>query len=193
MADLAYMICTTPRTGSTVLLGMLRKTAIAGYPVEYPEGFSYKGVFGTMVHMSQMTPILTLPQAKRYGYIHLYREDIVSQAVSWNLAGQTGRWRSFQPATRIEPVYDPEGIGLGVQRIQEDNQRWSIWLENKSPVLKISYEELSKDYIRGTMKILGFLGLPKRAVEPPMSKIGTSLNIEWAERWKEENRWLYSE
>lgn len=185
--DLAYMICTTPRTGSTVLLGMLRKTAVAGYPVEYPDSIYYKGVYGVMIQMGQTTTNFDLPPAERYGYIHLFREDVVAQAVSLTIASQTGRWHSYHSAKR-EPVYDSEGISLAVQKIQQDNLAWTTWLEDKSPVLRISYETLSSDYIRGTLRILGFLGLPKRAVEPPLSKVGTDRNIEWAERWKEENK-----
>lgn len=188
--DLAYMICTTPRTGATALLGMLRRTAIAGYPVEYPDRVDYKGIYGVMVHHNQLTPTLELPPAKRYAYIHLYRKDIVAQAVSWNIAAQTSRWRSYQ-AAKTDPVYDSEGISFGVKRIQEENKTWTSWLENKSPVLKLPYETLSEDYTRGTLKVLSFLGLPKIAVEPPISKIGNNTNIEWAERWKEENRWQY--
>lgn len=182
--DLAYMICTTPRTGSNVLMGMLRKTAVAGYPVEYPDRVDYKGVYGVMVHASQLTPSLELPPAKRYGYIQLFREDVVAQAVSWNIASQTKRWRSDQQAKQ-EPVYDPEGISLGVRKIYEDNRNWSNWLADKSPVLRVSYETLSANYTIGTLMVLDFLGLPKRGVQPPISKVGTDLNTEWIERWKE--------
>lgn len=182
--DLAYMICTTPRTGATALLGMLRRTAVAGYPVEYPDSVPYKGIYGIMVHHNQLTPSLALPPAKRYAYIHLYRGDVVAQAVSWNIASQTGRWHSYHSPKR-EAVYDPEGISFAVNRINQDNEDWSNWLKDKSPVLKLSYETLAADYTRGTMKVLEFLGLPKVAVAPPLSKVGIGLNVEWAERWKE--------
>lgn len=185
--DLAYMICTTPRTGSTALMKALESSGVAGIPAEYPDAVSSSGVFGTMVHASQVHDSLMLPLAKRQAYIHLYREDLVFQAVSWVMASQTGRWHSHHKAVD-EVIYDPDGISKGVERIRLDNLMWSDWLEGKSPVLRISYETLSLNYRIGTQEILKFLGLPKRKIVPKLLKIGTGRNIEWVEKWKEDNK-----
>lgn len=186
--DLAYMVCVTPRTGSTSLMDCLRRTGVAGHIAEYPNAASQNGVYGVMVSMDvypRPLPESFLPLARQYKYVYLYRENIIAQAISWEIARQTGRWQTTDELTENQPVYNDYQINKAIQRIYLDNYNWSIWLENKTPILRISYEELARDFTEGVRKILRFLGLPDVSVIPKLEKIGNDINNEWLEKWRE--------
>lgn len=188
MLDLAYMVCVTPRTGSTSLMDCLQRSEVAGYIADYPNAVVENGVYGVMVSMDVYPQPLfesfELPEARQYKYVYLYRENITAQAISWELARQTGRWQTTDDLTDKQPVFNDYQINKAMQRIYLDNYNWSIWLENKTPILRISYEELERDFTEGVRKILRFLGLPDVSVTPRLEKIGNDINNEWLEKWK---------
>jgi trehalose 2-sulfotransferase len=133
----AYLLCATPRTGSTLLCGLLASTQLAGNPDSYfrqpdlldraerwgipiePNGtFSYRdfvgtaiaagsgrnGVFGARVMWGTMELLVEGLRGSDHSLdsdldvlqrtfgptllIHLQREDVVAQAVSWMKAEQ---------------------------------------------------------------------------------------------------------
>jgi len=138
----AYFICGTPRTGSSLLLGLLDSTGVAGHPQAYfrapdealwadrwqiprtsERAFAYadyvraaraagttgNGVFGAKlmwgtldelvgklgtVHPDLAGEDLALLNRAfgRTRFVHLRRDDVVAQAVSWLRAEQTNAW-----------------------------------------------------------------------------------------------------
>jgi LPS sulfotransferase NodH len=122
---ISYMICSVPRSGSSLLCEMLANTLHAGMPAEYfrPDRIamfkrrwgvatfdeyrrallerktSPNGVFGLKVHWAQYGP--TVEDRDPTGlfpnirFIYIRRLDRVRQAVSWVRAFQTGSWSTL--------------------------------------------------------------------------------------------------
>jgi trehalose 2-sulfotransferase len=118
----SYMICSLPRSGSSLLCEALANTLHAGMPAEYfnpgmvavmkrrwkVESFddylrellarktSPNGVFGLKVHWGQYTQVVEDRDPEsifpNIRFIRIRREDRVRQAVSWVRARQTGDW-----------------------------------------------------------------------------------------------------
>lgn len=170
-----FIVATTPRSGSHFLCHNFRRTGVFGCPLEYfAEGrfkdwakksssnlphetlsfimskrTSMNGLFGVKCHWPQfinfnhdlISDYLNLSTP----FIRISRNDIVSQAVSWNIAEQTKSWISFQIPTR-EPRYCFEGILNAYQSIQNEKKSWSSYfLANRNPVLELIYEEFVGD------------------------------------------------
>jgi LPS sulfotransferase NodH len=121
----SYMICSLPRSGSSLLCEALANTLHAGMPAEYfnPgivdrferrwkvdsfDGYrrellarktSPNGVFGLKVHWGQYVRYFEgLEPASIFPNLHfvlIRREDRLRQAISWVRARQTGDWSAF--------------------------------------------------------------------------------------------------
>ncbi len=55
--------------------------------------------------------------------IHVVRDDIIGQAVSFSIAEQTHKWSSLDPETNIAPKFDADDIESRIDRIFLENQR----------------------------------------------------------------------
>jgi len=118
----SYFVCATPRTGSSLLLGLLESTGVAGHPQAYfrapdeplwaerwglPPTYDYgdyvraalahgrtgNGVFGAKLMWDTFQELSgRLPFEGETRFVYAHRDDIVAQAVSWLRAEQTGAW-----------------------------------------------------------------------------------------------------
>jgi trehalose 2-sulfotransferase len=129
--------------------------------------------------------------------IHLQREDVVAQAVSWMMAEQTDIWLKTEEADglhgrsavwpRREPSFDFDMLDRYVKLVQQHNAAWIEWFEAQrvSP-LSVRYEDLVADTVGVTYSILQRLGLnPTDGCVPAVSRYlqGDALNDEWIERY----------
>jgi len=243
----AYFICGTPRTGSSLLLGLLGSTGVAGRPQAYfraPDealwadrwqiprtsggAFAYadyvraaraagttgNGVFGAKlmwgtldelvgklgtVHRDLAGEDLALLNRAfgRTRFVHLRRDDVVAQAVSWLRAEQTNAWYAggageISGARRDgrPPAFDLDRISELTRTIGEHNAAWERWFASAGvrPHL-VRYEELAADMAGTTRGILDFLGLDLphgRAVVPRHRRQADELNDQWIERYRAE-------
>jgi trehalose 2-sulfotransferase len=131
----SYMICSVPRSGSSLLCEMLANTLHAGMPAEYfrpdrietferrwgVEGFdeyrrallerktSPNGVFGLKVHWAQYATTVEdrdpTSLFPNLRFVYIRRADRVRQAISWVRAFQTGSW-----STLVGPETPPEAV-----------------------------------------------------------------------------------
>ncbi|WP_431930295.1 Stf0 family sulfotransferase [Nonomuraea jabiensis] len=187
-----YILCGTPRTGSTLLCSLLGSTGVLGRPQSYfrePDeatwaqrlgvpvegarardyrGFvravsdvarTENGVFGVRIMWGSLervadglrgagdeTDLATLERA--FGpltLIHLRREDLVAQAVSWSRAEQTGYWQQGDEALR-RPHEDIDQMRGLLETIRQHNQAWESWFRSQgvSPH-EVTYEQLVDD------------------------------------------------
>ncbi len=204
----SYLLCGTPRTGSTLLCDLLASTGVAGRPESYfrepdvgswasrfgvptpgSEFFDYRGfvagavragatpngvfaariMWGTM-HLlvdglrhsprgpSRDIDVLTEAFGPLW-LIHLRREDVVGQAVSWARAEQTGYWqRGDEP--RADPRLDLDQINSLVRTIHEHNTAWSTWFSAQGvQPHAVAYEDLIAAPGRTVHVILDRLGV----------------------------------
>jgi LPS sulfotransferase NodH len=225
----AYFLCATPRTGSSLLLGLLGATGVCGRPQAYfrapdiplwaarwglPAGFGRadyvraaraagstpNGVFGAKLMWGALDEVDPLDEA--FGttrFVHLERDDVVAQAVSWLRAEQTGVWFvggngeiSGNDAERGgPPVFDAGAIRRLVGTIGEHNAAWRSWFAARGVVPhRVSYEELNADMAGATRGVLHFLGIEAAGdLAARHRRQADALNQEWAARYKAEAGW----
>lgn len=241
----AYFICATPRTGSSLLAGLLEATGVAGRPQAYFRpadepawvqhvhvsagagaavgeaafleavrrvGTSANGVFGAKLmwdgrqsllgRLRRLRPELagddrTLLNAVfgRIGYVSLFRQDMIAQAVSWLRAEQTGVWfvggrgelAAATPSGR-PPAYDAAAITRLRQVIAQENAAWRHWFTALGlEPLRLSYEELQADYdaaVRSVIEALGVEVPEDHAAEAFHVRQFDALNAAWIDRYR---------
>ncbi|MEV6305552.1 Stf0 family sulfotransferase [Actinoplanes sp. NPDC051861] len=230
----SYLVCATPRTGSSLLLGLLDSTGVGGHPQSYfrspdeeswarrwglREGYDYRefvaaarvagttpnGIFGAKVMWGTHAELLTrlgpgddLALLREvFGdvrFVHVFREDVLAQAVSWARAEQTGRWYlggrgeiSGGPAgDQGEPVFDAERISELIATIEEHNEGWnSFFAKNRINPVSVRYEDLDADMTATTERVLSFLGVE---AESPLTAFhqrqADRLNSDWIQRYQ---------
>ena len=116
-------------------------------------------------------------------YIHLRRRDRIAQAVSYEIAAQTGKWSSHFQAGN-DATYSFEAIRKRIQIIEEQELKISSYLQSReASCATIYYEELIEDpeAVLGPIltTTLGSLALPKSDLSPQASQI----NLDWAQRF----------
>lgn len=234
----SYLICATPRTGSTLLCGLLTSSGVAGKPASYfnrrglhdyadrwriarsrdggideayvraavAAGQTSNGVFGARI-MAETLPELISDLAadsgsakpdlellsSRFGrlrFVHLRRQDVVAQAVSWARALQTHYWHpdeAVEPGGQ-QPHYDEELIGRLVATIERFEADWTLWFATHSIVpCQVVYEELAADPVGTAHKVLDYLGLevpPDRQLIIGHRRQADDINADWAERFR---------
>jgi len=136
----------------------------------------------------------------RIRFVHLRRDDILAQAVSWLRAEQTGVWfvggkgeiGGGQDPARGEPRFAPEAVTGILRTIEEHNAGWERWFESYGiQPHRIRYEDLSADPQAVTRGVLAFLGLTLPAghrVTPSHQRQADRLNEEWAARYRLSSR-----
>ena len=150
----SYIVCSLPRSGSSLLCDVLAGTELAGAPTEYldrnqMEAFerewgvsgmddylqalrarktSPNGVFGLKAHFHQLRDVLGKrdldAEFPGLRLVYIQRHDHVRQAVSWARAIQTGQWASDHPVRRGEPHFDAAEIRTLIDRIEREEAGW---------------------------------------------------------------------
>jgi LPS sulfotransferase NodH len=227
----SYVLCGTPRTGSTLLCGLLRSTGVLGRPESYfrePDevawaarfglateggrvrdyrafvnaarsaGTSTNGVFGARIMWGSLErmveglgrvpgkpDLLVLEEALgSLTFIHLRREDIAAQAVSWCRAEQTGYWQQGDVVTG-EPHQDIAQTRLLMETIREHNAAWRAWFDAQGvEPHTVTYEQLADNRRRMIQGIAARLAveLPNDwRPRSPHRKQSDGMNRAWAD------------
>jgi LPS sulfotransferase NodH len=127
--------------------------------------------------------------------IHLRREDFVAQAVSFALAVESNAWHARDVAgSSIEARH--QGLEFSAAAIKEHarsvlNQEYywrRYFAEIDTPVMQLSYEEVSRDVDASIRAIADafHLRLPKRETRPIIEKARSTVADQWRERFLEE-------
>ncbi|MEU2616276.1 Stf0 family sulfotransferase [Micromonospora sp. NPDC007271] len=230
----AYFICATPRTGSSLLCGLLAATGVAGRPEAYfrepdeaswadrwglpagawsygdfvraalAEGRTGNGVFGAKLMWGTLDRVVAGLAAEhpelagsddallrrafgRTAFVHLRRDDVLAQAVSWLRAEQTAVWYVGDPGwTGREPRYDPDGIDALLRTIEAHQAAWAEWFDAYGITPhRVRYEDLAADPAGVTRGILDALGLalpPGVTIRPRHVRQADALNAAWIAR-----------
>jgi LPS sulfotransferase NodH len=165
---------------------------------------SLNGVFGTVVMWSYFERALQkLQEIPAYNdlkaaellaavlhqprYIWLRRRNRIEQAVSWEIACQTGVWArkpGEKPRLRGVPKFDFKVVDEWCKRIAEHEAGWaSYFRENQIEPLVLFYEDMVVSARDTAERVLEFLGLqfpPAMAFAPPaIEKQATHISEEW--------------
>lgn len=170
-----YLICTSPRSGSSYLCRLLASTGRLGYPREYfnlaspavwrldpaypadpgrqiefvlREGVTPNGIYGAKLFANQFDGLAAYRLAERLPnlkYIRLRRDDLLGQAISHVRAQQTGKWSSTGKSSR-SARYDRGAIARHIARIAKDEARWSVFFaRNGISPLPLAYHDVMSD------------------------------------------------
>jgi LPS sulfotransferase NodH len=206
-----YAICTTPRSGSSLLCALLQSTGNLGYPTEYfnanalrredpgypddpqsqlqrvLDGATPNGVYAAKLFPDQLETLLDSCAWTRalpnLKYVSLERRDLLGQALSAARAGQTGSY-NFLARPRKEPRYDADYIRFHLRRLAGLRACWmQFFARTGITPLYVTYDELVADKQAVVDRVAGFVG-----VEPTPIKTETYLKIQrdaLTDQWRE--------
>lgn len=226
----SYFVCGTPRSGTTLLAGLLSSSGLVGRAGEWflPEaepgwaGADYAryvaetvartsrcGVFGAKLIHSYFADFLeklrSVPPWRgpsdlallenafpRPSFVWLSRRDVVAQAVSWSIAGQTREFYAGDDRrTGAAPHYDHAVIRRLVRELNDGNESWRRWFAtNGIEPLSVTYEDVCADTLAASRRVLAFLGLevPSHVrVSELTVKQADAVNAEWVARYRREH------
>ena len=119
--------------------------------------------------------------------VHVYRPDVVSQAVSFWRAVQTRVWRGRPDPTRDSRAeYHAAAIAHVVTMLREQEKGWRAWFdeENIEPI-EISYPLLWRNLTQYVGTILEALGQdPRLAPAPVLERQADQRSDEWVDRYR---------
>lgn len=239
----AYILCTSPRSGSTLLCKMLSATGRAGNPKSYfhgpdlddwrrylrlrdtagieqifaearVQGRGGTDLFGLRLQRHSFAAFQgALQKLHRQNtgedgtddvsrinacfgsahFIYLTRRDKTAQAVSFEIARQSGLWHRAPDGQEIErlappaePEFDETALRTLMEQFQAYDTAWQGWFASQSITpLTLSYEALAENPHGVLEKALAFLGLdPSLAADAPLpvAKLADARNTDWCAR-----------
>jgi trehalose 2-sulfotransferase len=122
-------------------------------------------------------------------YVHVYRPDVVSQAVSFWRAVQTQVWRGRpDPERDSRAAYHAGAIAHIVRILQDQENGWRAWFaEEAITPIDIAYPVLWRNLTSIVASVLEALGLdPKLAPPPMLERQANQRSDNWADRYREE-------
>ncbi|MFD1812807.1 trehalose 2-sulfotransferase [Rhodococcus gannanensis] len=123
-------------------------------------------------------------------FVHVFRGDVVAQAVSMWRAVQTQVWRddATPPNLHDGAEYHADGIAHLVRILSEQDRQWRWWFEAEGlDHVDVSFDDLVRNPQATVAKVLIELGLdPQLAPPPPLKRQSDGRSREWVERYREE-------
>jgi LPS sulfotransferase NodH len=119
--------------------------------------------------------------------VHVYRPDVISQAVSFWRAVQTRVWRGRPDPTRdARAEYHAGAIAHVVTMLRAQEEGWRTWfVEEDVNYIDVSYPVLWRNLAEVVGDVLEALGLDRRlAPEPVLERQADHRSDEWVERYK---------
>jgi LPS sulfotransferase NodH len=119
--------------------------------------------------------------------VHVYRPDVVSQAVSFWRAVQTRVWRGRPDPTRdARAEYHPAAIAHVVTMLRAQEEGWRSWFtEEQIDPIDVSYPVLWRNLTDVVGTVLEALGLDRRSAPAPvLERQADQRSDEWVERYR---------
>lgn len=134
------------------------------------------GIFGTKAHWPQFAAVQNTALQTYFDnarFIYLRRQDILAQAVSWEIASQTGSWVSTMGSQK-NPRFNRQKILNRIEEVLQQRQNWERFFAiHNPPVLEITYEDLQGYPARELNKISRFLGEESQYTRKNLPKFPT--------------------
>lgn len=126
------------------------------------------GIFAAKIHWGQYASYLDNAEGvellQQAHVIHLYREDLLGQAISFHVSKETGRW--WRDATVSTPpvsnprFFDTDLIAGHLKSLAEADMSWRLFFaQNAISPLSLSYERVRDDVAGVVHDIVGRFGL----------------------------------
>lgn len=187
-AALKYCIFMVPRSGSTLLTELLASTRQLGFPGEsfvpdvirtfslafsdifssYEEFLvsrhrSENGVYGIEIESERFVQEPEFfSDVKDWRHVYIWREDVLAQAISYQISIDTGVWHNFSGSPQDEKfryisrgtLIDKVNFLLGVERFF-----LNLFRDRNISPYKLSYEDLVSDPIGHAHRIAEHIGI----------------------------------
>ena len=147
----------------------------------FPNGWLGINLHG--VHLETFARFGDFSRGLNMHYVHLQRKDLISQAVSYEIASQTGQWSSFFEGSG-EARYNFRSVKKRLRFIEEQNAAIQAYLaERVEPCHTIYYEDLIAAPAATLQAIAGAdIEVPPLRSEALKKQAG-SINQDWVERF----------
>ncbi|KAA0018969.1 trehalose 2-sulfotransferase [Antrihabitans cavernicola] len=122
-------------------------------------------------------------------FIHVFRPDVVSQAVSFWRAVQTQVWRGrAEPDADAKAEYHAGGIAHLVRILRDQEQGWAKWFaDNGIDPIEVSYPVLAKQPTETIARVLDAIGLDRELAPPPaLERQADQRSDGWVDRYRAE-------
>lgn len=122
-------------------------------------------------------------------YVHVYRPDVVSQAVSFWRAVQTQVWRGrADPERDSRAVYHAGAIAHIVTMLKDQENGWRNWFAHEQiDPIEVAYPVLWRNLTAVVGSVLEALGLDRRlAPAPVLERQADQRSDEWVDRYRAE-------
>jgi LPS sulfotransferase NodH len=182
-------ICSTARSGSSLLCHLLRKTNKLGRPEEFFGDFKFRqmseryggddlaglieelkrqrrtrnGVFAFKVHRHQFEWLeqrIDIEQTfPEMRWVYIDRSDLLGQAISWAKAKSTGQYSSLHEQRR-EVVYKYEAVLQAMKALAREKVAWEVHFAAFGiEPLRVTYEQLEEDPAPPVHQIAELMGV----------------------------------
>ncbi len=157
---------------------------------------SPNGVFGVKAHSNQCLPHYQSGFIPWYfgeiKHVLIRRRDVLGQAISLVIAGQTGKWTSHEKQTK-QAVYSHEAIDKSLQLTAYYNDLWDrFFTTTKIVPLPVFYEDLLDQPTEEIQRVVDFVGVDSKVSisleDAGLEREATALNQEWRERFESESK-----
>jgi trehalose 2-sulfotransferase len=189
--DASYVICSLPRSGSSLLCDVLANTELAGAPMEFfdrgaietfrhnwgvgtfdeyleallAKKTSPNGVFGLKLLFGQLAELEGRELQEilpNLHFVYITRKDHVRQAVSFARATQTEQWASDHLTPVASPVYDGDQIREMLEWVERDERFWEGYFEHHSiSPLRIAYENFIASVEPTVSRVMDCVGIER--------------------------------
>jgi LPS sulfotransferase NodH len=124
-------------------------------------------------------------------FVWIYRRDLLGQAISFALAKQTKKFRSYENRTAVKPAYDRHQIEALMARIAREDAIWRRYFAKTGiEPLALCYEDFASDpvpYLKSIGEMVGApvaAGLPASAAKMKVQR--NDINRQWRKRFLHE-------
>ena len=150
----------------------------------FPGGWLGINLHGS--HLKVFASFADLLPAVRTHYVHISRRDIIAQAVSYEIAHQTGQWSSRFPSL-AKAAYDFEAIRRRLRSIQDQEVMIQSYLLGLGvDCSRFFYEELVSEPRRVLGAVLPEGAAPVSLQDSGMNPQSDKQNRDWAKRFAED-------
>ncbi len=209
-------ICTTPRSGSNLLCEAMTVTAVLGQPLEYfnqparirygqsdypkdpraqvgrilTAGRSANGVYAFKVFPGQSRKVMRrldwTRELPNLSYVFLSREDMLGQAISFDLAARSNRFRSTDDIA-TDPAYDAREIRRRLDALERQNADWERFFRRRGIApLRLRYEDVAGDLAGAVSRIGALAGVDATLPadwRPELSRQRDDINAAWRQKF----------
>lgn len=133
--------------------------------------FGFKCHFDQFQHLNEHVDISSL--FPRLRYIHVYRKDVLRQAISFYRAKASGIWSVYEdPGPSRKVRFDFSQIELAMNDICRKNAGWiKFFALSNTDRIDISYESLMRNPLAQARKVARFVGVdPDFQFQAPYTK-----------------------